>query len=195
MFNVNQSNTKDPRGPVHVLNILWIGTCYDTEHGFALGNWADWWHHQPSMPRSAKPSICPLFSLLVSSSCHCSLLGFVCLLFSPTLVFCCIVPWMTILVFSHQSVPSSHFLPLQSSRVCLSSFSSSIDILLHKLESFTTSQTDCHLLCWKVCQWISVRGHFYITCFETFLNHPPTYIRTFSLHKVTTHPPQCPYVI
>ena len=76
------------------LNILWIGTCYDTEHGFALGNWADWWHHQPSMPRSAKPSICPLFSLLVSSSCHCSLLGFVCLLFPPTLVFCCLVSWI-----------------------------------------------------------------------------------------------------
>ena len=46
------------------------------------------------MPRSAKPSICPLFSLLVSSSCHCSLLGFVCLLFPPTLVFCCVVPWI-----------------------------------------------------------------------------------------------------
>ena len=42
-----------------------------------------------------------------------------------------------------------------------------------------------------------VRGHFYITqgCFEPFLNHPPTYIRTFSLHKVREnchfldHPP------
>ena len=33
---------------------------------------------------------------------------------------------------------------------------------------------------------ILVRGHLYITqgCFKAFLNHPPNYIRTFSLHKV-----------
>ena len=42
-----------------------------------------------------------------------------------------------------------------------------------------------------------LRGHLYITqgCFEVFLNHPPTYVRTFSLHKVREnchfldHPP------
>ena len=30
-----------------------------------------------------------------------------------------------------------------------------------------------------------LRVHLYITkgCFESFLNHPPTYVRTFSLHK------------
>ena len=46
-------------------------------------------------------------------------------------------------------------------------------------------------------QGYRIRGHFYITygCFEAFLNHPPTYVRTFSLHKVREnchfidHPP------
>ena len=29
-----------------------------------------------------------------------------------------------------------------------------------------------------------VRGHFYIRCFEAFLKHPPTKVRTFSLNKI-----------
>ena len=39
---------------------------------------------------------------------------------------------------------------------------------------------------WRISIAFWARGHLYITqgCFEASLNHPPTYVRTFLLHKV-----------
>ena len=50
---------------------------------------------------------------------------------------------------------------------------------------------------WNISYFFSFSGNLYITqgYFEAFLNHPPTYVRTFSLHKVREnchfldHPP------